>query len=161
MGLPIRDFVAAQSKKPDGLALAIVFAVLFYSACILLLPLSETARRAGMERFQLTGWPLAVWALFQPTPSMYNFENEWDVTPLPPGEWRQSDGCPERVESYVNHHVYNRIVLPNLRLLFHHCPLPVLVHFRSTYMGTRVETTYRLEGLPGDGGIAVTPVNGQ
>ena len=107
-----------------------------------------------MERFQLTRWPLAVWILFQPLPSMYNFENRWDVSTARPGP------CPERIAGFINHHVYNRIALFNGRIRFVQCPLPAWVHFRSTYMGTTVETTYRLDGGPDQHGLTVTPVAG-
>ena len=151
--LPILDFIAANAEKPDRAALLLLSAVLLFACFILLLPLSETVRRAGLRRFQLTGWPLAAWMLFQPAPSMYNFENRWEVVRT------HADGaCPRTTNGFVNHHVYNRIALFNWRVRFRQCPLPAWVHFRSAYMGTVVETTYRLDSGPDQHGITVTPV---
>ena len=64
----------------------------------------------------------------------------------------------DQVGGFVNHHVYNRIALFDWRLHFRRCPLPAWVHFRSAYMGTVVETTYRLDSGPDQHGITVTPV---
>lgn len=153
MRLPIVEFIEANVRRPDRGALALVAAILVFSGCILSLPLSETARRAALERFQLTRWPLAAWMVFQPLPSMYNFENRWEVVRAPGG-----DLCPTPIEGFVNHHVYNRLVLFDWRLRLRRCPLPARVHFRSTYLGTTVETTYRLESGPDDHGMVVTPV---
>ena len=152
MSLPIRDFIEANTERPDRLALSLVSAVLVFSCFIVLLPLSETVRRAAMERFQLTRWPLAAWILFQPLPSMYNFENRWDVVTASPGP------CPERIAGFINHHVYNRIALFNWRVRFRQCQLPAWVRFRSTYAGTAVETSYRVDGGPDGRGLTVTPM---
>jgi len=151
--LPILDFIAANAEKPDRAALLLLSAVLLFACFILLLPLSETVRRAGLRRFQLTRWPLAAWMLFQPAPSMYNFENRWEVVRP------HADGaCPRTTNGFVNHHVYNRIALFNWRVRFRQCPLPAWMHFRSAYRGTVVETTYRLDSGPDQHGITVTPV---
>jgi len=152
--LPILDFIEANAEKPDRAALFLLSAMLFFSCFILLLPLSATVRRAGLQRFQLARWPLAAWIAFQPLPSMYNFENRWEVIRPPGGP------CSEQVGGFVNHHVYNRIALFNGRIRFVQCPLPAWVHFRSTYMGTTVETTYRLDSGPDQHGLTVTPVAG-
>lgn len=153
MRLPVVEFAAANVRRPDRGALALVAAILVFSACILSLPLSDTARRAALARFQLSGWPLAAWMAFQPLPSMYNFENRWEVVRAPGGE-----ECPSPVEGFINHHVYNRIVLFDWRLRLRRCPLPARVYFRSTYRGTTVETTYRIDSGPADHGMVVTPV---
>ncbi len=153
MGLPIRDFVAANRVRADRLALALVAAVVVFSCCILALPFSERARIAALERFQLRGWPLTAWMLFQPVPSMYNFENRWEVVTPGPGP------CPERSAGFVNHHAYNRIALFNYRLGLHQCQLPAHVYLRSTYRGTTVETSYRVSRDAGGHGLDVTPVD--
>src|SRR5205823_11470555 len=102
--LPIVDFIAANAEKPDRAALFLLSAVLFFACFILLLPLSETVRRAGLRRFQLTGWPLAAWMLSQPAPSMYNFENRAAAVRTQP------DGAsPRATNGFVTHHAYNRI----------------------------------------------------
>jgi hypothetical protein len=153
MGLPIRDFLAANRERPDRLAIALVAAVAAFSCCIVLLPLSETARVAALERFQLRGWPLAAWMLFQPLPSMYNFENRWEVVEAGPGP------CPERSAGFVNHHAYNRIALYNYRLGLRQCQLPALVRLRSTYRGTTVETSYRVSAGADGRVLVVTPAD--
>jgi len=152
--LPIREFIAANRERPDRLALSLVSVVVAFSSCIALLPLSETARVAALERFQLRRWPLAAWMLFQPLPSMYNFENRWEVTAPGPGP------CPERSAGFVNHHAYQRIALFNFRLGLRMCQLPARVRLRSAYQGTAVETIYQVSGDPDGRGLTVTPVDG-
>ncbi len=154
MRLPIREFFAANRERPDRLALSLVSAVAAFSCCIALLPLSQTARVAALERFQLRGWPLAAWMLFQPLPSMYNFENRWEVTAPGPGP------CPARSAGFVNHHAYNRLALFNYRLGLRQCQLPARVRLRSTYRGTVVETSYRVSADPDGRGLVVTPADG-
>src|SRR5207247_9816513 len=68
--LPIVDFIAANAEKPDRAALFLLSAVLFFACFILLLPLSETVRRAGARRLPLTGLPLCRSVLFQSAPSV-------------------------------------------------------------------------------------------
>ena len=128
--------------------------IVAFSSFIVLMPLSETVRVAALERFELARWPLAAWMLFQPLPSMYNFENRWDVSTARPGP------CPERIAGFINHHVYNRIALFNWRAHFRQCQLPAWVRFRSTYAGTTVETSYRVDGGPDGRGLIVTPMRG-
>src|SRR5207245_4720130 len=150
--LPICEFVAANRERPDRLALALVAAIMAFACCIVLLPLSETVRVAALERFELARWPLAAWMLFQPLPSMYNFENRWEVVAPGPGP------CPERSAGFVNHHAYNRIALFNRRLQFRQCQLPARGRLRSTYRGTAVETSYRVSLDPDGRGLVVTPM---
>ena len=152
--LPICEFVAANRERPDRLALVLVAAIMAFACCIVLLPLSEKVRVAALERFELKRWPLAAWMLFQPLPSMYNFENRWEVTTRGPGP------CPERIAGFINHHVYNRIALPQGRLRFRTCQLPARVLFRSTYRGTQVEAAYLVSGDANGRGLTVTPTDG-
>jgi len=152
----MRRFARAVIRDRDVPALAITLAVLLYSVCILLLPVSDGARRAAERRFQLSGWTFGAWALFQPVPSMYNFENRWEVAAAPSSD-RRAEDCTEAVSGYINHHIYNRILLPASRARLDRCA-PARVTFTSTYRGTSVETTYLVRhDAAGGRGLRVTP----
>src|SRR5882724_5213356 len=125
--LPICEFVAANRERPDRFALALVSAIMAFSCCIVLLPLSEKVRVAALERFELTRGP---------------------------------GPCPERIAGFINHHVYNRIALPQGRLRFRTCQLPARVLFRSTYRGTQVEAAYLVTGDADGTGLTVMPTDG-
>ncbi len=155
MRLPIVEFIDANARKPDRGALALVAAVLVFSSVILSLPFSESMRRAALARFQLARWPFVAWVVFQPLPSMYNFENQWEVMRAPDG-----DLCQTPIEGFINHHVYNPLLPLDWPLPLARFPAPARVLFRSTYMGTTVATAYRLDSGPGDRGLVVTPMAG-
>ena len=139
-------------RQPDALSLAIVVAVVLFSLAILSLPFSGAARNAALRRFHLAGWPVAVWAIFQPLPSMYNFENEWEVT------FRDgaTDACRTSLRGAINHHVFDTILLQ--RRMLEECGLPADVRYRSVYRGTAVETRYRVTHGPGMHGLRVSPL---
>ena len=142
-------------RRPDALSLVIVSAVSFFTIAILSLPVSSVARDAALRRFHLTGWPIAVWAIFQPVPSMYNFENEWEVTfpEVVPAE------CRTILRGAINHHVFNTILLR--RGTLERCGLPAEIRYRSVYEGTAIETRYRVTPGPDVHGFIVTPLGTQ
>jgi hypothetical protein len=143
-----------KPRERDWLALSIVAPILLYAAAILLLPMSAPVREAAARRFHLAGWPFAAWALFQPLPSMYNFENRWDVTFTTSARTAPAEDCAKTFHSFVNHHVFNRVLL--YRAPLERCGLPATVRFQSTYRGTTVETRYRLTRGPDAHGFIVT-----
>jgi hypothetical protein len=110
---------------------------------------------AAARRFQLAGWPFLAWAVFQPLPSMYNFENRWDVTFTPPVVAKAEDDCRLAFHGFINHHVFNRVLLQ--RVALERCGLPAHVRFRTKYRGTIVESRYVLTSRPGMHGLVVTP----
>jgi hypothetical protein len=146
----------ATARERDVPALLITAAIVMYSAFIVLLPVSDTVRRLAEMRFHLSGWPLGAWVMFQPLPSMYNFENQWTVTFSRSSPVVSTDACPETITGYINHHVYNRLLLPGSRLRLERCGLPALVRFTSTYRGTTINTTYVVRHGPGEHGLTVT-----
>jgi hypothetical protein len=121
---------------------------------ILLLPLSGTVTDAAARRFHLAGWPFAAWALFQPLPSMYNFENRWDVTFTTSARTVPAEDCETAFHAFINHHVFNRVLL--YRAALERCGLPATVRFQTRYRGTTVETRYRLTRGPDAHGFIVT-----
>ncbi len=146
----------ALLRKSDPLAIAIAGAILLFSVCILVLPLSRTVQIAASRRFQLAGWSFTDWAVFQPLPSMYNFENRWDVTFMPSALPAADPACGQAFHGFINHHVFNRILLQ--RVAIERCGLPAEVRFSTTYRGTTVENRYELTAGPGLHGFVVTPL---
>ena len=149
-----RSCASHKARDRDWLAVCIVAPILLYSAAILLLPLSATVRQAAARRFHLAGWPFGAWALFQPLPSMYNFENRWDVTFTRSARTEPAEDCGKTFHAFVNHHVFNRVLL--YRAALERCGLPATVRFHTTYRGTTVETRYRLLRGPDAHGFIVT-----
>jgi len=143
-----------KARDRDWLAVCIVAPIVVYSYAILLLPLSGSVRDAAARRFHLAGWPFGVWALVQPLPSMYNFENRWDVTFTTRARTASADDCGRAFHAFINHHVFNRVLLH--RALLERCGLPAVVRFQTTYRGTTVETRYRLMPRPDAHGFTVT-----
>ena len=154
--LPIATFARETRRKPDLLALgALVGPIAMFSALILSLPISPIVREAAARRFHLVGWRFAVWAPFQPLPSMYNFENRWDVTFTPGAAIGSREDCRTGFHTFVNHHVFNRVLLQ--RAALERCGLPAHVRFGTTYRGTTVESRFVLTPGPGAHGFIVDP----
>jgi hypothetical protein len=136
-------------------ARCLVAALVVLSVAILSVAVSPSAQIAAAQRFHLTRWPFYLWALFQPVPSMYNFENRWDVAfARPEGSSADDELCRELFHGHINHHIFNRVLLRRAEL--ERCGLPAQVHFRTDYRGTRIETVYLLTGQPGHG-FSVAP----
>ena len=142
-------------RQPDPITICLFGAVLFFSLFIMLLPVSRTVQVAALRRFQLTGWSFAAWAVFQPLPSMYNFENRWDVTFAPDRRVATDEACGQAFHEFINHHIFNRILL--MRAPIERCGLPAQIRFRATYRGTTVESGYDLTAGPGLHGFVATP----
>jgi len=156
--LPLISFLRSFRRERDLPALVLVTLVSIYTILALLLPLSRTVRLAAEARFQLRGWPPAVWATFQPLPSMYNFENRWTVSfEGTPAAGVTAGLCPGS-GGYINHHIYHRLVVPASRVRFEQCGLPARVRFVSTYRGTTLETTYMVTRGDGEHGLVISPV---
>ena len=150
----LKSCASHKAQDRDWLAVCIVAPIVLYSAAILLLPLGGSVRDAAARRFHLSGWPFAAWALFQPLPSMYNFENRWDVTFTTRARTAPADDCGKVFHAFINHHVFNRVLLH--RALLERCGLPAIVRFQTRYRGTTVETHYRLIPGPNTHGFIVT-----
>lgn len=149
--VPIVSFSKGIMDRPDALSLVLVCVVTVFTLAILSQPISGTARNAALRRFQLSGWPVLLWSVFQPVPSMYNFENAWEVI-LPD---TAGDDCRTTLRGAINHHVFNTILLR--RSTLERCGLPAEVRYRSSYRGTTVETRYLVTHGPGVHGLTVRP----
>ena len=154
--LPVVAFIREMSRKRDPLAMIITSAVLFFALVILSLPFSRTVQVAAAERFHLARWRFGGWALFQPLPSMYNLENSWQVTFTPDASSAEAQACEAPFRGFINHHVFNRILLQRAGLEL--CGLPARVRFETTYRTTTVETDYLLTANPGSHGFTVVPL---
>ena len=139
----------------DRLARALVYVIACASVVLLALPFNSAVQRSAIRRFHQSQWNRAAWMLLQPMPSMYNFENRWQVTFISPPE--HEPRCAERVEGYINHHVVHRLLLPAGRALFVLCG-PAHVRFRTTYRDVTLTTRYTVARRQTNGrdGLVVT-----
>ena len=155
--LPIVAFCREISRKRDPVALVITGAVLFFALAILSLPFSKTVQVAAAQRFHLARWRFGAWAVFQPLPSMYNLENSWGVTFTPQAASADAQACGAPFHGFINHHVFNRILLQRVGLEL--CGLPARVRFETSYRKTSVETDYLLTPTAGSHGFTVVPLS--
>ena len=146
-----------MSRKRDPVAMAITGAVLVFALAVLSLPFSRTVQAAAAQRFHLSRWRFPVWAVFQPLPSMYNLENSWSVTFTPEAASTDPSACDAPFHGFINHHVFNRILLQRAGLEL--CGLPARVRFKTTHRTTTVETDYLLTANPGSHGFTVVPLS--
>ena len=155
--LPVLAFIREISRKRDPVALVITSAVLLFALAALSLPVSRTAQVLAAQRFHLARWGFAAWAAFQPLPSMYNLENSWGVTFTPQAASADAQACGAPFHGFINHHVFNRILLQRVGLEL--CGLPARVRFETTYRTATVETDYLLTANPGSHGFSVVPLS--
>ncbi len=153
--LPIVLFVRAMLCKPDAVALCLVVPILIFLILIAFLAASRTVQEVAIRRFHLNGVAFGAWALLQPVPSMYNFENYWDVTFTGSPAQETSEECARAFQGFINHHVFNRVLLQRVSL--EQCGLPAHVRFTTTYRGTKVATSYLLTRGPAAHGFIVRP----
>ncbi|MEP7306003.1 MAG: hypothetical protein ABJA98_10845 [Acidobacteriota bacterium] len=153
--LPVVAFIREVLRQRDTLGICIATAVLLFSIFPLVLPISPGVRVAAARRFQLAGWPFPLWALFQPLPSMYNFENHWEVAFTSIAGTTADETCRREFGGFVNHHVLDAVFLG--RVALERCGFPAHVRFRTTYRGTTVESGYVLTAGPGLHGFILTP----
>jgi hypothetical protein len=73
-----------QVWNPKDVASKILLIVIVAVAIwIAALPLSSTVQESYLRRFHLASPNFAVWAIQQPVPAMYNFENRVWASPMP------------------------------------------------------------------------------
>lgn len=73
----MRFFIAALLRSHDAFALSIAALVIGVSGWILAMPVYRPIQSATLERFHLCTPSYLAWAVQQPIPSMYNFENRY------------------------------------------------------------------------------------
>jgi hypothetical protein len=151
MDLPVLTAIRALRHTRDRLTLAALIALSVYSAIVVMMPVSARARELAMRRFHAAGWSFAGWAMLQPLPWMYNFENRLTVTP----ERSDQPQCRARSE-FVNHQPYGRFFTPHDRYWYRECG-PARVRFSSTYRGLTIETGYSIAPAPSARGLIVRP----
>jgi hypothetical protein len=75
----------AQGEARDWGFRAIVVLVALIAVWLLWMPWSVEITRITMRRFQLQTNSFLMWAVQFPIPAMYNFANEAEIDPYPPG----------------------------------------------------------------------------
>ncbi len=149
MDLPVVTAIRALRHSRDRFAYAVLVALGVYSASVLMMPISTRARELAVRRFHASGWNFTAWAMLQPLPWMYNFENRLSVT-YARGEQRQCQPLAE----FVNHQPYGRLFTPHDRYWYRECG-GARVRLSSTYRGLSIETIYVVEPAASARGLVV------
>jgi hypothetical protein len=149
MHLPVFTAFEALRRSGDRFTLLLVTALSVYAVLVLTIPVSTTAQELAITRFHANGWSFPAWAMLQPTPWMYNFENRMAV------EYARSDQaeCRARTE-FVNHQPYGKLFAPYDRHWYRQCG-GARVRFSTTYRGLAVETSYVVEPMRDGKGLTV------
>lgn len=140
---PLLKFVRSVRRERDVGAALLAGAMVLYAAFALAVATVPSASGFMMERFHLRT-SFAAWALLQPYPWMYNFDNAFLIRehPLSAQElrqrklgrgWRAVNHQSARVVTFVDH----RIKLLGARGTRY-------VYLASRYRGSEVVTAYRL-----------------
>ena len=148
---PVLTAFQAVRRSGDRFTVLLFAALGVYALLILMIPVSTTAQELMMRRFHANGWSFPAWAALQPTPWMYNFENQLTV------EYARSNQpeCRARTE-FVNHQPYGKLFAPYDRYWYRQCG-GARVRFLTTYRGTAVATRYVVEPTRDGKGLIVGP----
>jgi len=149
MDLPVLIAARALRHSRDGLTLALLISLGVYSVLISMLPASTKASELAIRRFHASGWAFASWAMLQPLPWMYNFENRLSVE----YERNSVPACQPRSE-FVNHQPYGRLFATHDRYWYRECGR-ARVRFSTTYRGLAIETGYLVEPRRAGTGLVV------
>jgi hypothetical protein len=130
--------------------LALLFAV---AAFALAVPANRAVADLAMRRFHLA-LPFPVWALLQPVPAMYNFENRFWLAAAPLSAAERVVPPPPGVVSFaVNHYPTRILTFGPGRAEVLRRPAPAYIYFESRYRGRRVESAHAL--------VPSSPVRGE
>lgn len=138
-----------ESPRLDLATKAMVAVVLGVTAWLMALPLSSSIQQATLARFHLRSSNFLCWALQQPIPAMYSFENRY---------WLNGPRETAEESSLVNHFPLRLLTFGDnrYRLLHQHQPLNLVV--RSRYRNQQLTTICRATPKP-DGGFRLTKMN--
>ncbi len=149
MALPVVTAFRALRGSRDRSSRVLLISLSVYSALVLMLPVSSTARELAIRRFHAAGWSFPAWAMLQPLPWMYNFENRVSVT----SERSDKPQCLPRLE-FVNHQPYGKLFATYDRYWYRECG-GARVKLSTTYRGLVIETEYQVEPTPAARGLTV------
>lgn len=141
----VRALLALRRRRSMG-AVALYAATSFVSVVLLLLAILPPVQRSFMRRFHLVTLSYGVWALHQPVPSMYNFDNRMVLLEAPVR--------PEDQSRRVNHFPPQLVTNPWNRDIYYWTGLVgwpaghTLLEVRSVYRGLELVTRYQLKGDP-------------
>ena len=73
------DFVRQISRTKDWQSLGLLMVIVGVAVWLIVLPFSRSVQTTCLQRFHLATPSFVQWAIQQPVPSMYNFENRYWV----------------------------------------------------------------------------------
>lgn len=160
-----------NASQPPPKSLSLVAIYLLIAVCAvwaLLLPWVPAVAEASMRRFHLTSGSFAAWAIQQPIPAMYNFENTYEIRQWPPSVASdlllapildspvgQSQDFGTIHSGHINHFPARVVTFSSHRFICCDESEDRWVVTISNYRGQRVETLTELKSL-GDGHFNVT-----
>jgi hypothetical protein len=140
--MPLLKFLRAIRQTRDGLAAGLTLLVTLVSVWLLALPISPMVQSASLERFHLQTPSFSQWAVQQPIPSMYNFENRY-WTYHQPLDRQQLEDTPPRIETSMINHFPGRVyTFANNRYRLLHARQPGYLYMRSRYRGRDIWTAW-------------------
>jgi hypothetical protein len=147
----VLPFVRAVYRTRDILAAGLVVLMALVAAWLLALPLSPLIQSASLERFHLRSSRFLWWAVQQPIPAMYNFENRYWASRFPL-ERGQLDETPAHIETSMINHFPGRVyTFANNRGRLLHTREPHFLYMRSRYRGRDLWTTWTAVPSPRGG----------
>ena len=144
----MRSFLRSVWETGDFPAAVLFGLILITSGWLVLLPFNRSIQQTSLKRFHLATPNYLAWAIQQPIPAMYNFENQYwlsnkplmdDQFDLSPKEFQTGEGEEKIESSYANHFPARIVTFGDGRF----------THLRET-KSTRylsLQSRYRQEGL--------------
>jgi len=147
--LHLLQFFFDVRNTRDRMCALIVVAVCLYGGASIDVARGGPMVDANLARFHRS-LPFGVWAVLQPWPSMYNFENTWSIA----STTANSSGPSQGKEVYVRHHLAS-FIYGDLRTLNPSLSKTCRIYLlRSRYRDRSLTTTY--EGCPSGDGKTLT-----
>ncbi len=100
---PAVEFLGAIRRRRDRPAAVLCALILAYALSSVVCALDPNTARFFMGRFHLRTQSFAAWALFQPGPWMYNFDNRYWASRRPLSRAELDDPPPDVLMRQVNH----------------------------------------------------------
>lgn len=142
-----------------------LLAIAAASAWCIALPLNERVQSEFLQRHHLASDSFAIWALQQPIPSIYSFENQYCLSrvALSPAEqatvWRELDSRTKLAEPLdcgelahlgglldagtLNHFPTRKVTFGDSRRMLN-CDPDAFLYLSSRYRGRKIRSTYQM-----------------
>lgn len=143
----------------DWQAAILVLVIAGVAGWLALMPFSQTMQMTSLKRFQLATENFSGWAIQQPIPAMYNFENRYWADRRPIDSMRLSFGVEAARSSgietnYLNHFPARAFTFAESRALCLHQRQYRWLYLHSRYRDSELWTV--MEAIPDESGGGFT-----